>query len=109
MDSLEHSGLGIASLLISSASSILIFTLSVVASTIGLYHPEAFDENSSTAIYTGIIIFIFLGISILALGLGIAGLFQKNRRKLFILLGIASSVFTTTGIITMIILGVLYG
>ena len=93
MDKLKHTGLGIASFIIVSISIIIILTIIVIggmmeASTPGILE----DETSMEAMILGLFgIISFFGL-LVAFGLGIAGLFQKDRNKIFAILGIIFSI-----------------
>ncbi len=80
MTSQRHSEMGIASFVISIASVILT-SLAIV-----------FIKSSSMDIsdnFVEVILGIFFLFIVISLGLGIAGLFQKERRKVFAVLGMA--------------------
>jgi len=93
MEVQKHSGLGIASFIISCVSGIAMFSIFVAA---GLMQaaPGGIDERSSSAVVLGLGIFAFIGMTLVALGIGIAGLAQKERKKLFAVLGVVFSVTT---------------
>jgi hypothetical protein len=50
-------------------------------------------------------IFALLVVDIVALGLGIAGLIQKKRKKLFAILGTVFAAATILGILFLIVIG----
>ena len=105
MEGQKHSGLGIASFTISILSGISIFLLIVVAGVIEASTPGGMDEDSAGAIVVGLFLFAFLGAAFLALGLGIGGVLQKGRKKIFAILGTVFSVVTLTGTMFIVILG----
>ena len=82
MEEQKHSGLGIASFITSIGSGILISLLMVVAGVIETSTPGGMDEESAGAIMVGLFLFASLGSTLVALGLGVAGLFQKERKKI---------------------------
>ena len=87
MEELKHSGLGIASFCISIAAGVFIFFTFIVAGAIGAATPGGMDEESVTAVLVGLALITFLFASLVSLGLGIGGLFQKERKKVFAILG----------------------
>ena len=109
MEKQKHSGLGIASFITSIASGFFIFMLIVIAGVIEVSTPGGMDEESASAVIIGLTLFVFLGVSLVALGLGIGGVCQKDRRKIFALLGIVFSVLTLVGTIFIVILGIAMG
>lgn len=104
MEKQKHSGLGIASFIVSIVSGILTFLLVVVAGVIEASTPGGIDEESAGAIVLGLLLFAFLGMLLVGLGLGIAGLFQKERKKIFAILGtVFSSVIFLCTILIMLL------
>lgn len=105
MDEHQHSGLGIASFITSVVSGLFIFLLFVVAGVMEASRPGGLDENSAGAVTIGLFLFFFLGTALIALGLGIGGLFQKERRSLFCVLGIVFSAVSIVGTLSAMLLG----
>ena len=94
----KNSGIGIASFVISIAAGIVTFVVFGIAGVIEASTPGGMVENSVEAIMIGLGV---IGLSIaglVALGLGIGGLFQKERKKIFAILGtvLSSAVFVVT-------------
>ncbi|MFN5869170.1 MAG: hypothetical protein ACK46A_07565 [Akkermansiaceae bacterium] len=71
--------------------------------------PGGMDEESTSAVMVGLFLFAFLGAALIALGLGIAGLLQKERKKIFAILGIVFSAVSLLVTIFLIILGLAMG
>ncbi len=90
-----HSGLGIASFIISLASGTALLILLGVAGILES-QPGGMNEQSTGAIVVGLILALTALVQILALGLGIAALVQTGRNKLF---GVLGTVFASTGLI----------
>jgi hypothetical protein len=109
MEEKKHSGLGIASFITSIASGIPIFLLFAIAAVIGASTPGGLDEQSVAAVVVGLCLFFFVGVALVALGLGIAGLFQKERKKIFAILGTIFSAATLVGTLILMILGFTMG
>ena len=96
MEEQKHSGLGIASFTTSVVSGILMFLLLLIAGVMEASTPGGMDENSAGAMMVGFFLLAFLGAALVALGLGIGGLIQKDRKKIYAILG---TVFATVTVV----------
>lgn len=105
MEDRKHSGLGIASFTTSIVSSVLIIFLFTIAGAMEASAPGGIDEESPEAVFLGLSILTFLFTSLVALGLGIGGLADRERKKIFATLGAIFSAATITGTIFLMILG----
>lgn len=101
----RHSGFGIASFIISLAAAVGLFLLVVIAGVMEASAPGGIDEESAGAIFLGLMIFGAIGIDLLALLFGIIGVLQKDRKKIFSILGIVFSAFSVAGIASLMMLG----
>ncbi len=101
----KHSGLGIASFITSIVSGILIFLLMAVAGVMEATTPGGMDEEAAGTIIVGLLLIALLGASLVALGLGIGGLMQKERKKIYAILGTVFAAVTLVGTISIMILG----
>jgi hypothetical protein len=108
MDSPNHSGLGIASFIVSIVAAVLTF-FCIVAAGVMAAKPGGMDEKSPAAIAVGLLLFAFLLVAFVALGLGIGGLVQRNRIKTFAILGTIFSAATLAGTVFLFILGMTMG
>ncbi len=106
MEDQRHSGFGIASFITSIVSGILIFLVIITAGVIQVSTPRGLNEQSATAMTIGMFLFVFLFVSLVALGLGIVGLLQKERKKIFAILGTVFSAVTIVATISIIFLGI---
>ena len=93
MENQKHSGLGIASFITSIVSGILIFLVIVIAGVMEASSPGGMDEESTSAVMVGLFLFAFLGAALIALGLGIAGLLQKERKKILLSWALCSQLY----------------
>ena len=109
MEEQKHSGLGVASFITSLVSGILLFLLIVIAGVIEASTPGGMDEKSAAAVIVGLFLFAFLGAAFVALGLGIGGLLQKDRKKIFAILGAVFSAAASLGTIFIMMLGLVMG
>ena len=105
MEEQKHSRLGIASFITSIVSGILIFIVIVIAGVIEASTPGGMDEESAGAAMVGFAAIALLNAELVALGLGIAGLLQKERKKIFAILGVVFSAGTFVLVILLMILG----
>lgn len=109
MEEQKHSGIGIVSFITSIISGICIFLILVIAGVMEASSPGGMDEESASAVVVGLSLFAFLGMALLALGLGIGGLFQKERKKIFAILGTVFSSISLLSTIFIIIVGLAMG
>lgn len=102
MEKTKHSRLGAASVVMSLIGFFI--TLALLASAAFLYR-EGTAEDSVGMILIGI--FIFVDIIFLAAGaaVGLAGLFNPSRRRIFCLLGVLFNASIMTALILLLIAG----
>ena len=105
MERQGHSKLGIASLLISIFTAIGLFVLFLIAGVMESNTYGGIDEESAGAIILGLFIFGFGFLDLLALGLGIAGIFQKTRDRITAIIGTIISSATLIITLSLIALG----
>jgi hypothetical protein len=105
----KHSGLGIASFISSIFSGIFLFLIFVVAGVMEASTSGGLDEESPAAIVIGLCMFAFLFVALVALGLGIGGLIQKDRNKLFAVLGTVFSACAFLGTLALVLIGLAMG
>ena len=105
MEQQKHSRLGIASFITSIVSGILIFLIIVIAGVMEASTPGGIDEKSLGAMMVGLFLFAFMGADLVALGLGIGGLFQKEKKKIYAILGTVFSSVLLVPTIMLIMLG----
>ena len=98
--SLPHSGLGIASFIISLVAGVgllVVFGIADVAEA----QPNGLDEESLMAGVLGLLMLLSALAQGVALGLGIAGLVHAGRSKLF---GVPGTVFASTALLGSLLL-----
>ena len=101
----KHSGIGVASFIISLVMAVAAFGLITFAGVIEATTPGGMEEESAVAIVIGLSIFGCILVDLVALGLGIGGLIQKDRKKIFSILGTIFSISTIIGIVFIMIIG----
>lgn len=101
----KHSGLGITSFVLSLLVGLLVFGILVVAGIMEARRPGGIAEDSPITILVGLAIIGAMMLDLLAVALGIAGLVQKDTKKVFAILGLIISAVTLFGTIGLIIIG----
>ena len=100
-----QSKLGISSLLISIFVAIGLFVVVLIASVMESNTYGGIDEESALAIILGLFIFAFGLLDLLAIGLGIAGIFQNIRSRITAIIGTIISSATLIITISLIAIG----
>lgn len=106
--SYRHSGPGIASFIVSLFSGAATFVLVAVAGVLGS-QPGGLDDNSPVAMVLGLGIIGAAALLVLAFVLGITGILQPNRNKVFAILGTAISAMVVMCFCGLMILGIFMG
>ena len=103
---IKHSGFGIGSLVTSIISGIVLISVFAYAGVLEISTPGGIDDESVEVVLIGLAVILFFLISLVAFGLGVAGLFQKECKKVFAIIGtlIAATMITLT--IGIMLLGV---
>ena len=99
----KNSGIGIASFVISMAAGILTLVVFGIGGVIEASTPGGIGKESVEAIMIGFGLIGLLIANFVALGLGIGGLFQKERKKIFAILG---TVFSSAVIVVTVVTGI---
>ncbi len=105
----KHSGFGIASFAMALTFAIGLLALVITAGVIETNTPGGMDEESTTAIIIGLLLFAGVFAEILALILGIVGVAQSSRKKVFGILGICVSMLTMFCIAALMVIGMTAG
>lgn len=98
--SLPHSGLGIASFIITLVAGVMLLVLFGIAG-MAETRPNGLDEESLMAGVLGLLVLLSALAQVVALGLGIAGLMQTGRSKIF---GVLGTVFASTALLGSLLL-----
>jgi len=100
---LRHSGLGIASFVISLVSAVTIFLVFVIIRAKAASGPFYVSDDAAAAI--GLVWIACLLAALVALGLGIAGIKQKWRNNVFAIVGTVISAVTTVVMVVLLAVG----
>ena len=106
---LKSSGLGIASFIISVLAGLEIISLLIVGMVMEMRTPGWADEDSPQVMFLGLLVIAGLIMSLVGLALGITGLVQGGRSKVFPVLGLGFNGMIILGVMAIIIIGVLSG
>lgn len=98
---IRHSGLGITSFVLAIINLLIFIAALVIGGIISTQNLSSFDETSPLAVVLGAIIILSFVLSLLGLGLGIAGVCSRNKKKIFAILGV---IFNLVFIITVTVL-----
>jgi hypothetical protein len=103
-----HSGLGIASLIVAVFSGVLLLIVVGFAAVMAEEFGDL-DEDSPTVMLLGAFALGACALTLLGLGLGVGGLIQKDRNKVFAILGVLANGFVLMGASTLLCAGVMMG
>jgi hypothetical protein len=106
-DEPEHSGIGIASFVITCAAGLLEFVMLAYAGFLETVTPGGINEDSTEAMVIGLVMFGGLAVDLVGIGLGFAGLFQSHHRKTFPVLGIVIGAVVLIGVVGVIAVGMM--
>lgn len=109
MEDLKHSGLGVSTFIIGLISSVGLLITIVMAGVAEASSYGGMDPNSTTAMLIGLFMMLFLAMTLVTIGLGIAAFVQKGYKKLFPILGVCFSSVMAILIIGLMIIGLSAG
>jgi len=102
---MSHSGLGVASFIMSIVFGAAVATVFVVAVLLVVQNGGKIREDAPEVGLLGLGMICSLGLVVVGLGLGIAGLVQTNRKKVFSVLGVIFNLTILLGTGLLMILG----
>jgi len=108
-EDMPHSGLGIASLILGVLCGVGAFGLLVAAGVMESSTPGGMNEESPAAIVLGLALFAVMGLCLMGGLLGIFGVVQSQRKKVFAILGLAANGLVFFGLVGIILLGLAMG
>lgn len=91
-----HSGWGVASFIVSLVAGIGLSLAVLISGIAEVSTPGGLDEDSLAAGLLGLLMLVMLGLLAVSLVLGIVGLVQQERKKVFAILG---TVFSAAGLL----------
>lgn len=103
----KQSGLGIASFIIALVGGFVMFAVFGIAGYLEHTMDGGMTEESPEAVLVGLAMMGDGLLVLLGLGLGIAGLFQSDRKKLFAILGLALNGLIVLGAAGLVAIGML--
>ena len=103
----EHSGIGIASFVISIAVGCFMLAAICVAGILAAHRIPG-ERTYPGQMAVGLVIIFLAAADVAAIGLGIAALCQAGKNRLFGILGLVFSSLTILGVIGLMILGLMY-
>ncbi len=89
---------------LSVGAGVLLLGVFVVA---GILNSRGYAQNSPQVVLIGLVTIALIGAEAVAFGLGVGALFQRNRQKLFGILGVVFSALAMLGTVGLIILGLM--
>lgn len=101
--------MGIASFVLSIVMGVVLFLLVVVLGILEMSTPGGIDEESATSIILSLLVIASLFAELVALGLGVAGILQRRRKRIFAILGTIFSGSMFFVVIALAVVGLLLG
>lgn len=101
----KHAGLGIASFIISLIIGLAEFVLVIIAGVMQATTPGGINETAPVAIFLGMLLIGGIVVCLIGLGLGIAGVLQKDRKKIFGVLGLIFNGLIILGVLLLMVIG----
>lgn len=106
MNKERHSGIGIASFVVSISSGAFIFLVAAFVGVMSALELEWIKAGSAGEFILVFLLVLFAGPSLIACALGVGGVVQKNRKKIFPVLGIVISAVSIISAALIVILGI---
>lgn len=101
----KHSGVGIASFVISIIAGIIIWGCIIIGGYLEATTIGGLPEESGTIVVIGLLVILGLFLCLIGTGLGIYGVIQKNRRRIFSVIALVLNVTMILLTIFLILLG----
>ena len=106
---LPYSGLGIAAFAVSLIAAVLTLVLIDICAALVYSQPGSLDDNSPLAMLVGMAMMVGVFAELAAAALDIGSLFQRDRRKLYGVLGLIFSIVTLLGVAALLVFGLVQG
>ncbi|MCT8285606.1 hypothetical protein NYQ43_07845 [Xanthomonas translucens pv. translucens] len=104
-----YSGLGIASFAVSLIAAVLTLVLVGICAALVYSQPDSLDDDSPLAMLVGMAMMVGIVAELAAAALGIGSLFQRDRRKLYGVLGLIFAIAPLVGVAALIVFGLMRG
>jgi len=101
----KHSGFGTASFILACVMTVCLVALVVAIGILATSTPGEVNGESPIAVALGLGILGTLAVEVFAVGLGVAGLLQRDRKKVFAVLGLIISSITVLGVLSLLVMG----
>ncbi len=98
----RHSGVGVASFVLAIVAAVVLMIDIVVIVSMQFHNPRRGRESE---MIVGLVILACVVLQLLALGLGIGGLLQRDRKKVFAILGVCFSAVPLLGEACLMLIG----
>jgi hypothetical protein len=105
VEKVKHSGFGIASFIVSIVQAFITMIVVLSAGLVGRMHPS--NDKQLFFMIIGLLVFAGLFVNLVGVGLGIGGIFQHNRKKVFSILGIIFNFAVILSVAALIIFGLI--
>ncbi|MBN6151676.1 hypothetical protein JR065_15125 [Xanthomonas sp. AmX2] len=105
----KYSGLGIGAFAVSLIAGAFMLALIVLSAFLVNYVPGSLDEEAPSAMLIGLLMFAAIIGELAAAAMGVGSLFQRDRKKLYGVLGLVFSVSGLLGILALIAFGLSRG
>lgn len=100
-----ESGLGIASFIISIVSGLGVFTLFLMAAYMDVRRQGPLEDDSPEIVLIGLGILGAGLLALIGLGLGIAGVAQRSRTRIFAVIGLIFNALIALGMVSLMAVG----
>jgi hypothetical protein len=104
-DSKPHSGFGVSSFAIAVTGFLAAFALFAVAAYMEASTEGGMPEDSPEAIVVGLMILALCFVFVLGIALGIAGVVQNSKRRVFGIIGLVCNTGSLVLVVAMIVIG----
>ena len=101
----KNSVLGIISTAIGIVTGASIFTLFIVAGYLEISTPGGVKEDSPILVVVGLVAIGMMLMLLIEIILGVVGIFQSNKKKIFSVLGLIINLMILLGTIAAVIIG----
>ncbi|HEU0264454.1 MAG TPA: hypothetical protein VFR01_01875 [Geobacterales bacterium] len=102
-EALKHSGYGIASFVVSLVQGVLTMAVIVGAGMMSTMGPQ--QDHQVGFMIVGLFIFLGIFVHLVGVGLGITGLVQKNRKRVFSILGLIFNAVALLVVLLLMVVG----